>query len=139
MQNLLQNSKIGNIHSFSSGIFGRDKPYNTRNRSQEVIVLSLPRLTYPNKDYQKVLTKVTEYFKTYPGVYAMVLTGSLARGKAVEGSCIDLFIFLGKRQFDTLASTLKSRAKAYSSLGGRICYYGVQWKVEYFSETSEST
>lgn len=66
---------------------------------------------------------MTEYFKTYSGVDAIVLTGSLARGKAVEGSCIDLFIFLGKRQFDTLASTLESRAKAYSSLGGRICYY----------------
>jgi hypothetical protein len=47
----------------------------------------------------------------------------LARGKAVEGSCIDLFIFLGERHFDTLAPSLKLRAEAYSRLGGRICYY----------------
>ncbi len=66
---------------------------------------------------------MTEYFKTYPGVYAIVLIGSLARGRAVRGSCIDLYIFLGKRQFAALASTLMSRAKKYSSLGGRICYY----------------
>lgn len=86
-------------------------------------MLRLFNLTYPNPDYQKVLAKTMEYFKTYPSIRAIVLTGSLARGKAVEGSCIDLFIILSKRQFDTLASTLKSRAKAYSSLGGRICHY----------------
>jgi len=80
-------------------------------------------LVYPNDEYPKVLTKVTDYFKAYPGVYAVVLTGSLARGRAVEGSCIDLSIFLGKKQFETLASTLKSRVEAYSGLGGRICYY----------------
>jgi predicted nucleotidyltransferase len=80
-------------------------------------------LAYPNKDYEKVLQKMSGYFKTYPGVHAIILTGSLARGKAVEGSCIYLFIFLGKRQFNNLVAALESRARAYSSLGGRTCYY----------------
>ena len=66
---------------------------------------------------------INAYFKTYPGVQAIILTGSLARGKAVEGSCVDLFIFVGERQFENLVTSLRERARAYSSLGGRICFY----------------
>jgi len=91
-------------------------------------VLRLPDLKYPNRNYQKVLTKLSEYFKAYHGVYAILLTGSLARSKAVEGSCIDLSIFLGKKQIDALASTLKFRAMAYSQLDGEICHH--EGKVE---------
>jgi len=88
-----------------------------------VSVLSVLDLKYPQKGYRKVMRELTEYFKAYPGVYAVVLTGSLARGKAVKGSCIDLFIFLEKRQFNSLTSKLASRSKAYSRLNGKICYY----------------
>lgn len=70
-----------------------------------------------------ILTRLVDYFRHYPGVYAVVLIGSLARGKAVEGSCIDLFMFLHKKHLDSLASTITSRIEAYSRMNGRICYY----------------
>ncbi len=87
--------------------------------------VSLPSLSYPNQSYREVLTRVVKYFRTYNGVYAIVLTGSLARGKAVEGSCIDLHVFLENEQFKDLVSerSLGSRIEAYSQLGGRICFY----------------
>jgi predicted nucleotidyltransferase len=85
--------------------------------------LTLPDIKYPNPAFKKVLTQVAEYFKTYPGVYAVVSTGSLARGKAAKESCIDLSVFLTKKSHDRLASTINSRAKAYSRLGGKICYF----------------
>jgi hypothetical protein len=69
------------------------------------------------------LARFPEYFKTLPGVYAIVLTGSLARGKAVEGSCIDIFVFLQKKHLKRLASTIASRIEAYSRINGKICYY----------------
>jgi predicted nucleotidyltransferase len=86
-------------------------------------LLVVHHLKYPHEGYKKVLVGLVEYFKKYPGVYAIVLTGSLARGKAVKGSCIDLCIFLSKRQFDALPSTIASRTKAYARLKGQICYY----------------
>jgi hypothetical protein len=70
-----------------------------------------------------ILTRLVEYFRNYPGVYAIVLIGSLATGKAVKGSCIDLFIFLDKKHLDSLASSITSRTRAYSRMNGRICYY----------------
>lgn len=85
--------------------------------------MTMSALKYPSQRYKDVLLKVVDYFRSYPGVYAIVLTGSLARGKAVEGSCIDLHVFLGKREFDSLAVTIKSRAEAYSRVGGQICFY----------------
>jgi len=88
-----------------------------------VIVLRIPDLAYPNENYERILAKVIGYFKRHRDVYAIVLTGSLARGKAVEGSCIDMCIFLEKRCFDALASTVKSRSEAYSRLGGNICFH----------------
>jgi hypothetical protein len=66
---------------------------------------------------------LVDYFSRYPGVYAIVLTGSLARGKAVKGSCIDLFIFLRAEHLRLLASTINSRIEAYSRFGGQIVYY----------------
>lgn len=85
--------------------------------------MSIPHLKYPHEGCKKVLTEIVEYFKTYPDVYAIVLTGSLARGNAVKGSCIDLCVFLGKKQFNALASKIAYRSKAYSRLKGQICYY----------------
>jgi len=72
--------------------------------------------------------RLVEYFREYPGVYAIVLTGSLARGKAVEGSCIDLFVFLHTKHLRLLGSTINSRIEAYSRLNGQICYY--EGKIE---------
>jgi len=89
-----------------------------------------PNLSYPNQNYKKVLAKMVNYFRAYDGVYAIVLTGSMARAKAVEGSCIDLCIFLDSKQFNALSSerALHSRIKTYSQLKGEICYY--EGKVE---------
>ena len=81
--------------------------------------MSIPNLKYPHADYKRVLTGLVEYFREYPSVYAIVLIGSLARSKAVKGSCIDLCFFLSKKQHDALASTVTSRARAYSRLGER--------------------
>jgi len=69
------------------------------------------------------LSAATEETRKIALFYAIVLTGSLARGKAVEGSCIDMCVFLEKRCFDALASTIKSRSEAYSRLGGKICFH----------------
>ena len=80
-------------------------------------------LGFPNRDYRRILEGMCEYFKRYPGTNAIVLTGSLARGKAVEGSCIDLAVFLNKEAFASLGSTVNRRARAYARLGGRICYH----------------
>lgn len=88
-----------------------------------VVVLNIPSLNFPLKNYKTALTKFVNYFKDYSGVYAIVLTGSLARGKAVKGSCIDLFIFLPTKHLKLLSSTINSRIKAYSRLGGQIAYY----------------
>jgi hypothetical protein len=85
--------------------------------------LNISDLTFPNQKYKLILTRLVEYFGTYPGVYAIVLTGSLARGKAIEGSCIDLFVFFHRKHLGDLASTVTSRAKAYSQMKGHICYY----------------
>jgi len=80
-------------------------------------------MSFPHRDYKTTLTKIVNYFKKYPGVYAIVLTGSLARGKAVKGSCVDLFIFLPTKHLRSLASAINSRIEAYSRLGGQIAYY----------------
>jgi hypothetical protein len=85
--------------------------------------LNLPNLKYSSDEYREILARITEYFQKYRGVYAIVLTGSLARGRAVKGSCIDLFIFLEKPQFKALAFFTRSRAYGYSRLGGQICYH----------------
>lgn len=90
--------------------------------------MSIPNLSFPDENYRAVLTMLVEYFREYSGVYAVVLTGSLARGKAVKGSCIDLFVFLRSKHLSLLASTINSRTEAYSRLGGQICYY--QGKIE---------
>lgn len=81
------------------------------------------KIHFPDESYRDVLEKMTDYFEAFPGVFAVVLTGSLARSKAVKGSCIDLCVFLGKKQFEKLGLGLKAREKAYSRLGGEICYY----------------
>jgi hypothetical protein len=95
--------------------------------------LSIAGLKYPHEGYVKILTDLLEYFRAYPGVYAIVLTGSLARAKAVRGSCIDLCVFLNEKEFKALASGVKSRADAYSRLNGQICYYdnGVEGGIEF--------
>lgn len=85
--------------------------------------MDIPKLSFPDKNYEPILSRLVDYFKGYPSVSAVVLTGSLARGKAVKGSCIDLFVFLSKKQFSLLASTITSRIEAYSRLGGWVCYY----------------
>jgi hypothetical protein len=85
--------------------------------------MNIPDLNFPHQDYEMILARLVEYFRNYPGVYAIVLIGSMATGKAVEGSCIDLFIFLHKKHLDSLASTINSRTWAYSRINGRICYY----------------
>jgi predicted nucleotidyltransferase len=88
-----------------------------------VVVLNIPSSSFPHQNYKTTLTKFVNYFKEYPGVYAIVLTGSLARGKAVKGSCIDLFVFLPTKHLKFFASTINSRIEAYSRLGGQIAYY----------------
>ncbi|HKZ93707.1 MAG TPA: nucleotidyltransferase domain-containing protein [Candidatus Bathyarchaeia archaeon] len=85
--------------------------------------MDISNLSFPHQNYKTTLTKFVNYFKEYPGVYAIVLTGSLARGRAVKGSCIDLFVFLPKKHLKFLASTINSRIEAYSRLGGQIAYY----------------
>jgi len=90
--------------------------------------MSLSSLNFPNTDFREILTELLEYYKACPRVYAVILLGSLARGKAVEGSCIDLCIFLERRQMERLASTVKRRTKDYARLGGEICYY--EGKIE---------
>jgi len=91
------------------------------------------RIKFPSDDYKKPLTDLVEYFKGYDGVYAIVLTGSLARAKAVRGSCIDLYVFLNEEDFKALASNFKSRASAYARLNGQICYYedGVEGGIKF--------
>ena len=46
----------------------------------------------------------------------------------MKGSCIDLFVFLSKKQLRLLASTITSRIEAYGHLGGQVCYY--EGKIE---------
>jgi predicted nucleotidyltransferase len=93
------------------------------NTAQRGIVLDTPNLHFPNQEYRAILTRIVDYFGKCRGVYAIVLTGSLARRKAVEGSCIDLFIFLHAKNLRSLASTISSRIEAYSRLGGEIAYH----------------
>jgi predicted nucleotidyltransferase len=95
--------------------------------------LSVVHLEFPDDSYRKPLVDLVKYFKGYTGVYAIVLTGSLARGKAVKGSCIDLFVFFDEESFKALASTVKSRVDAYSRLNGQICYYenGLEGGIEF--------
>jgi len=85
--------------------------------------LETHELAFPNQKYKLVLQRMGEYFKQYAGTNAIVLTGSLARGKAVGGSCIDLAVFLDRKAFASLDSTVDRRAKAYARLGGAICYH----------------
>lgn len=85
--------------------------------------MGIPELSFPHQNHKTVLARLVDYFQKYPSVYAIVLTGSLARGKAVKGSCIDLFVFLPTKHLKSLASTTNSRIEAYSRLGGQIAYY----------------
>jgi len=87
------------------------------------MILGVPNLRFPNQKCKTILAGIVDYFGKYRGVYAIVLTGSLARGKAVEGSCVDLFIFLDTKNLRSLASTISSRIEAYSRLGGKIAYH----------------
>jgi hypothetical protein len=80
-------------------------------------------ILFPNENYRDVLRKMVDFFEVLPGVFAVVLTGSLARGKAVEGSCIDLCVFVNKGEYEKFASGLDARARAYSRMGGGVCYY----------------
>jgi predicted nucleotidyltransferase len=91
-------------------------------------ILSIPNLVFPDRNCRTALTGLVKYFRRYSGVYAIVLTGSLARGKAVKGSCIDLFVFLHTKHLKLLASTINSRIEVYSRLNGQICYY--EGKIE---------
>ena len=95
--------------------------------------MGIQDLKYPHEGYQKILKGLVEYFRGYPGVYAIALTGSLAPGRAVRGSCIDLYIFLRRKQFDALTSTVEKRAKAYSHLKGHVCWHanGVEGGIEF--------
>ena len=90
-------------------------------------------ILFPNELYRDVLEKMVRYFEVFPSVSAIVLTGSLARGRAVIGSCIDLCVFLDKEGYEALASGLKARTKAYSRMGGEVCYYAgeVEGGVEF--------
>jgi len=81
------------------------------------------RIHCPTQSYNIVLNKIVKYYVTYPRVFAVVLIGSLARGKAAPGSCMDFAIFLHHEEFTKLASKLTSRTNAYSRLGGEICFY----------------
>ena len=81
------------------------------------------KIHYPTQSYSIVLNKMVKYYEAYLRVFAIVLIGSLARGKAAPGSCIDLTIFLHDEEFEKLAYRLNDRAKAYSRLGGEICFY----------------
>lgn len=81
------------------------------------------KIHYPTQSYSIVLNKMVKYYETYPRVFAIVLIGSLARGKAASGSCIDLATFLHDEEFKKLASRRTKRANAYSRLGGKICFY----------------
>lgn len=81
------------------------------------------KIRYPTQNYRIALNKMVKYYQAYPRVFAIVLIGSLARGKATLGSCIDLAIFLHAEEFKKLAYRFNDRAKAYSRLGGKICFY----------------
>lgn len=85
--------------------------------------MEIRKISFPRQNYEATLTKFVDYFKENASVFAIVLTGSLARGKAVKGSCIDVFVFLPTKHLKSLASTINSRIKAYSRLGGQIAYY----------------
>lgn len=85
--------------------------------------MEIRKISFPHQNYEATLTKFVGYFKENPSVFAIVLTGSLARGKAVKGSCIDVFVFLPTKHLESLASTINSRIEAYSRLGGQITYY----------------
>lgn len=84
--------------------------------------MEIRKISFPHQNYEETLTKFVDYFKENPSVFAIVLTGSLARGKAVKGSCIDVFVFLPTKHLKSLASTINSRIKAYSRLGGQLAY-----------------
>jgi hypothetical protein len=61
--------------------------FKEKNGLRERASLLLARatdLSFPNVEYKETLSKVVGYFEEYPGVYAVVFIGSLARGKAVE-------------------------------------------------------
>src|SRR3989337_2290207 len=78
---------------------------------------------FPDAHYRPVLEKMVKYLMMLEGVFAIVLTGSLARGRAVKGSCIDFCVFLEEKQLKKLASEVKARAKVYKRMGGEVCYY----------------
>jgi predicted nucleotidyltransferase len=92
--------------------------------------LSIPRLSFPNENYRTVLTRLVEYFREYHGVHAIVLTGSLARGKAVKGSCIDLFVFLRTKHLNLLASTINSRTRRILAWAGKSVITKAKLKAE---------
>jgi len=99
------------------------KSYNPEFDSSTSSTLKAHEFSFPNQEYGLILERMCGYFGRYPGTNAVVLTGSLARGKAVEGSCIDLAVFLSRKAFASLGSTVDRRARAYARLGGAICYH----------------
>ncbi len=80
-------------------------------------------VNFPNIEYKETLHKVVGYFEDYPGVYAVVLIGSLARGKAVKGSCIDLCVFLDEKSLKQLPFDRVSRVEAYARMNGHVCHH----------------
>lgn len=52
---------------------------------------------YPTAEHEAASRAVTDSFSKVPDVEAVILTGSCARGKATEDSCLDIIVLLSQK------------------------------------------
>src|SRR3989304_3785834 len=89
----------------------------------QVVTMLHRRILFPNEQYREVLQKTAKYFEALPGVFAVILTGSLARGKAVEGSCIDLVFLEDYEGFFVRRAGRVRLCDVDGESRGEVCYF----------------
>lgn len=81
--------------------------------------------SFPTSEHEKIVNIMTDYFKSDPRIFAVVLEGSLARGQAVIGSCVDLGIFIYPDDMGKFFRREETRKRIadYAKMGGKTQRY----------------
>lgn len=82
-------------------------------------------LSFPTLEHEKITNMITDYFKSDPRVFAVVLHGSIARRQAVIGSCVDLCIFIYREHMEEFfrREETHKRIADYANMGGKTGWY----------------
>jgi predicted nucleotidyltransferase len=72
----------------------------------------LCRAAFPTTEHRRVAFTLAEVFFADPAVRAVLLSGSLARGRGAATSCVDLTVMVPPEDFETFANRIVTRVEA---------------------------